>query len=524
MHGLMFGGWLEITRIGIKPQIAVKRTAGAHRIASYLREHDWDIEVLDFLPAWTVEELKEYCRMRIRKDTIFIGISSVFPLMAAENHIIDFVVWFKKKYPNITVIAGSKMLITNHMIPADYHVAGYGELALIELLKKITGKPSNIVVENFEMMGKHYNFVNADSSHPSYPMDDLQVKYETRDYIEPQESLTLEFTRGCKFKCKFCYFNVIGYKGRTWRCMSNLHDELLRNYEHWGITDYTCADETANAESSVLQDAAAIINKMPFETNVKGYIRADLLASRPQDWEHMAAMGLWGHYYGIESFNHESAKVVGKGMKPEKIQQGILDAQDYFLKQLGKYKASISLIIGLPHETEESFDRGVSWVFDNMKSPSVSIFPLAIHHKLTDSNLRNTYSEFEETWEESGLFEEKTFEEIGATKEGLGKNVSEQVRNAIWDRIQHPINTLWSHDTMNVWDAYKIYARYEGDENFLLKQSPSMWYLHKYRNAGYTFEDLHKTFAEMGGVAVGEKEAKERIQRYKEKKLGIRNA
>ena len=72
---------------------------------------------------------------------------------------------------------------------------------------------------------------------------------------------------------------------------------------------------------------------------------------------------------------------------------------------------------------------------------------------------------------------------------------------------------------MNVWDAYKIYARYEGDANFLSKQSPNMWFLHKYRNAGYSFEDLHKTFDELGGVTLGMKEAEERVQRYKEKKL-----
>ena len=39
--------------------VSVKRSAGGHRIATYLREQGWDIEVLDFWPAWPREERLE---------------------------------------------------------------------------------------------------------------------------------------------------------------------------------------------------------------------------------------------------------------------------------------------------------------------------------------------------------------------------------------------------------------------------------------------------------------------------------
>jgi len=71
-HGIILGGMLE------RPDQAelrnqrpgeykepdywpnTKRSAGAHRIATFLRENDWDIEVLDFWPSWTKEELFEF--------------------------------------------------------------------------------------------------------------------------------------------------------------------------------------------------------------------------------------------------------------------------------------------------------------------------------------------------------------------------------------------------------------------------------------------------------------------------------
>src|SRR5210317_2358129 len=116
MHGIIFGGWIEHPTHEGYPHTSVKRTGGAHRIASYLRKNDWDIEVVDYLPSWTFEELKYFCKMRIRKDTVFIGISTVFSLAKAEYHVIQFVEWFKKNYPAVATIAGSKQLMANHNI------------------------------------------------------------------------------------------------------------------------------------------------------------------------------------------------------------------------------------------------------------------------------------------------------------------------------------------------------------------------------------------------------------------------
>lgn len=519
MHGIIMGGWIETPIHEAVNHISVKRASGAHRIASYLREQGWDIEVLDFMPAWSIAELKEFYKQRIRKDTVFIGVSTVFSLLSKEQDIIEFMHWLKKTYPHVATIAGGKMLMTSHMLPADFHLAGYAEHAIVELLKKLTGSPSSVVIEKFEMMGKEYQFVNCDNSHPSYPMDDLQVKYENRDYIQPGENLTLELTRGCKFKCKFCYFNIIGYKGKTSRCMDNLYDELLRNYEYWGVTDYSCADETTNAEHTVLEAAGNVIDRLPFETNIQGYVRADLVAARPQDWEHMAKMGLWGHFYGIESFNHASAKSIGKGMNPEKLKEGILEAQDYFLKTLGKFRTTFSYIIGLPHETEETFDAGVKWMFDNIKHPSMNIYPLQIHHKITDSNLRNTYSEFEETWQESGLFRETTMEKLGASKEGLGENLEPRVRDLIWNRLSHPTFTMWEHDTMDIWEAHKIFAKYESNKDLWYDQFPHIWYFHTFQNAGMSYEDLHKSYREHGDITLGVSQSHKFVEEYKEKKL-----
>ena len=49
------------------------RTTGAHRIATELRRHDWDCEVVDFVMWWKLEELQNFARNHITKDTKWVG-------------------------------------------------------------------------------------------------------------------------------------------------------------------------------------------------------------------------------------------------------------------------------------------------------------------------------------------------------------------------------------------------------------------------------------------------------------------
>jgi len=94
MHGIILGGILERedsseTRNQSMSHDqkdipaywpSIKRSAGGHRIATWLREHDYDVEVIDFWPAWTLPELIKLFEQRVTDETIFVGLSAMFPL------------------------------------------------------------------------------------------------------------------------------------------------------------------------------------------------------------------------------------------------------------------------------------------------------------------------------------------------------------------------------------------------------------------------------------------------------------
>ena len=103
MHGLIFGGMVSQYK-GTEPSI--RRSSGAHKIASFLREHNYNIEVIDYIHAWSFEQLKILVEDRITKDTLFFGFSSTFPIATPE--LLKLVDYLKEQYPDIPTVAGSQ--------------------------------------------------------------------------------------------------------------------------------------------------------------------------------------------------------------------------------------------------------------------------------------------------------------------------------------------------------------------------------------------------------------------------------
>jgi hypothetical protein len=60
--------------------------------------------------------------------------------------------------------------------------------------------------------------------------------------------------------------------------------------------------------------------------------------SRPNDREELLRMNFLGHWYGLETLDKTAGKAIGKGMDPDRLKQGILDAL------LGKWQNNIPSI------------------------------------------------------------------------------------------------------------------------------------------------------------------------------------
>lgn len=361
----------------ISESVIVARNSGAYRIATELRLSNWDIEVVDFFFLWEESEIKQYLTAQINKHTKFIGFSHLFPEWTekAEN----ICSWLKDNYPSIVIISGSAdfpHLIKSNYI--DYHIQGYSEQAVFKLFDYLFSngpKPEIIEYGNKKI-------IMANEHYLASPLRNPLILYEDRDFLHPSEWVGIEFSRGCKFRCAYCNFPILGVKGDWTRDISNTELQLKDAYDKYGIKHYYVADETFNDRTEKITKFANLVESLDFLPTFAGFIRPDLIAGRQKDKEELLRMNMIFHNYGVESFNHESAKSIGKPMNPEKIKQGLLDVKDYFEKHGSKiYRGSINLIYGLPHETEKSVWDGYEWLAKNWQGQCFRTTVLQIFKK-----------------------------------------------------------------------------------------------------------------------------------------------
>jgi radical SAM superfamily enzyme YgiQ (UPF0313 family) len=415
------------------------RPVGIYRLATTLRNNDWDAEVIDFVPCWTLDELKQLARQRIDQNTKFFGFGYLFsnyvPLIE------DFCQWLRVEYPDLILIYGSMQKILFKTTVFHYYISGYAENSILVLLKYLFNNGARPVFDISQGDGR--KVIDSINSYPAYPMKDLFNHYESRDFVQPWEWLTTEMARGCKFQCSFCNFPLIGVKGDFDRAQENIQAELQSNYDRFGVQNYFISDETFNDRTEKIIQVADVVDRLSFKPWFSAFIRPDLLASRPGDREHMLRMGLYGQYYGVESFNNPSARAVGKGYNTEKIKQAILETREYFNSQGPKhYRGSISLIAGLPFETMETLEQARQWIKQNWAGEHIYLNPLMI--KMDD----NKRSKIAQDYEKYG-YREILPQEVGA--EVYDKFVRESP--PAWYANGEMASVVWKNNDMDIFMA-----------------------------------------------------------------------
>lgn len=414
------------------------RLSGAHRIATILRDEGWDVEVVDYVSMWNIYELKAFVQSRTTSKTVFYGFSSFANSWSAN--LSNLTKWMKEKYPNVKTVIGGQSVGFTPATSIDYWVDSYGEVAILELAKAMIGNTNAGLIFDPTSFGAR-KVIMSNQSYPAFPMKSLKVIMEKRDFVQPYEWLSTEIGRGCKFKCSYCNYPILGVKGDHTRSAEDFEYEMNYNYDTFGVKNYRIIDETFNDSVEKVNKFSSVVDRLDFEPFYNAYIRADLMISHKEMWETLAKMRVGAQYYGVETFNHQSAKVIKKGMHPDKIKQGVLEMKEYFSKLLF-YRGTISLIVGLPYETRESILETKNWLEQNWSDQYATIFPLMIDKPSKEHNYTNQ-SEFYHNLQKYGLREMPAAEKYTMT-------------NGIMKLIPTQTEMMWEHDTMNFRDADNI--------------------------------------------------------------------
>lgn len=381
---------------GETPAGAIGRSTGSHRVATLLRKHNIETEVIDFLYEFKPEEIISIVDLYRPEDLKLVGFSASLTDYHDYNVqlIIDHV---RLKFPLTKIIVGGTNGFFKGVNKADLYLEGFIENAILDLVNYILDKPHNFPIEILHSK----NVVNCTKHYPLTDTSNLETIYTPGDFIAPSETLVIEFSRGCIFKCKFCDFPLIGKdKNDYLRSEESLYTEFLRNYEQHSVTRYIVADDTFNDNELKVDQLVNVANRLPFKLELMGFIRPDLMYSRKNSLDKMIGAGFKAMHFGIESFHPAASKSIGKAFNGVKLKEYLKEIKD-------KYPDSFmhgSFIVGLPYEDADSFLQGINWCNDTGLLDSWSIYHLNI--PVDNGFSHNSY--FSNNWMMYGY--EKKFE------------------------------------------------------------------------------------------------------------------
>ena len=445
------------------------KTLGAFRLASELRSHGYRVLVIDYLGRWLLDyaKFKQLLNNIISQDTLFVGYSGTFLVdpFATKNNakwpqtgtsIQEVNQYIKNLNNNVKIIYGGARAnsISDDLLDCnlDYIVQGFADTVIVDIAHALkqgrtpqfSNKIKDVKIINHDAKGLSFNF--RDRSTTTYTAD---------DFIIPGETLPIEISRGCMFKCSFCSFPLLG---RSKQDLSYIKDptvltrELANNYEKFNTINYMITDDTFNETTEKLLTIKHAIEESGVKIRFFAYLRADLLARFPEQQDILIDMGLMTGSFGIETLNYESAKAIGKGMHPDRVKECLIE---FKRKGQGQINTHGNFIVGLPHDSEESINQEMSWVFDNPD------FLDTFH--VTGLNLRQG-----DIWTS----------EISSDPEKYGYE--------IWENGRY-----WKNDYMTSQKALEISKYWSNKCHQAGRQKIGSMFLMAALNFGYTYEELN---------------------------------
>ncbi len=383
------------------------RGVGAHLIAHQARQLGLTAIVLDFIESWTKADFEIACKKFVGADTKIFGMSTTWVDTVDDPYSEEFIGNYmvneniqylistvKQQNSNVKIIAGGKRTMDLfHRIEGyvDYFFDGYSETQF-----------ADFCTQN-KIFNKVVNYDPEATSRDDYDFKYSSNIYTPESFMTSRETLALELSRGCRFKCKFCSFPLIGRKDSSSyiKDADILRAELIYNYEKFGVQKYTIQDDTFNDSLEKVEYFANMIATLPFKLYFWCYLRAEVVVNSPEMIPMLHDMGLTSTWFGVETFTHKAGKRIGKGMDPDRIKSMLADCKAVWGNDT---KIQTGYIVGLPGETESDIAYHAEW-FKQPGCPvdDVMYNPLGIRPKaITDFLNTREISDFDRKYKDYG--------------------------------------------------------------------------------------------------------------------------
>lgn len=175
----------------------------------------------------------------------------------------------------------------------------------------------------------------------SYPCYD-PAAYSEHALVVPGGLMT---SRGCPARCTFCANYVTG-RAYRWRSAPDVVRELVLLKERHGVTHFPFWDDAFTARRPRLLELCDAIEAEPALRGVTWTCITPGNMVRPQDLARMRQVGCVAINFGLESGDLHILKVIGKGVRPERVLASVRAAKEAGMTTI------VNFMFGFPEEDE----------------------------------------------------------------------------------------------------------------------------------------------------------------------------
>lgn len=385
-------------------KLFLSKPMGSHKVADSLRRAGYTVQVINHAHIFSVDEIFDILQKLIGPNTLFVGFNTFFYANCADSHPPD----SRKPHETGSTRLGEKEL--GALLPHgrqhnkalrslikrcnsnvelvlggpdaqdaaytgifDYVILGYADVSVVKFADYLSGR-GPVPTRRRSVYG---SWIIDDRLATNYDFVGTEMTYTDQDLILPGETLMIEISRGCIFRCDFCSYPLNGKKKNDHvKLKEILLRELITNFERYKITRYMFSDDTLNDSPDKIKMIWEISQQLPFQLEYWAYIRLDLLGAHPETIDWLIESGCRSMNFGIESMNLETARIIGKGGSRESLTRTVATIRRCHGDQVNLHG---NFIFGLPHESVSSMQRTAKELLNGaIQLHSWSVYPLII--------------------------------------------------------------------------------------------------------------------------------------------------
>ncbi len=209
---------------------------------------------------------------------------------------------------------------------------------------------------------------------PDYSLVDLN-DYYTIGHISRARQLQIVTSRGCPFRCGYCYLLLPELRGYRTISAPRVYDAIRHLKEKYGVQSIFFYDDYFFGNRARVQELVELIEKNPLGVQFEVSCRIDYLIRESDEFlARLRNAGFTELLIGVESGSDRILKMIRKGFTREQV----IEANRKLVK--AQISSKLSWMGGFPTESEEDLYQTVDLMLQLAReNPYCSLTPLGIY-------------------------------------------------------------------------------------------------------------------------------------------------